>query len=640
LAFNPHPSQASRVAWSTSDELDWLIWADGASCGWKDTGVYNKECSPEIPPTSHHICLSILEKYIYRPPTLTAGAPLQLGPLDLAMSTKNILIGCAASTILLSRHTHFGAITTFVLLTALALTCKVLYLLILWPKLLSPTRHLPGPTSASFLMGNFSIIQAMQSGAPLVIWMRTIPNSGLLRYLGIFNIERIFPTTPEVLKEVLHTKSYSFIKPPILTNDIGGILGKKGLLFTEGEEHKMQRKLLLPAFSHAHIKGLVPGFWSKGIEMTEKVAEVVRASRSGASGGGGEGVVVEMGKWFSLVTLDIIGSCGFGYEFRALESASISGSSNSQEKSGSELAEAYNTIFNMGSPSRIGAILTLILPFRLLHSLPLKRTREVMRAASTIRRVTARILAAKKSALATSPEDSESKDILSVMLKSNTYTGPDGESSMRDQLMTFLAAGHETTATAMIWAIHCLSLPENRHIQSRLRAEIHGAFPSGLPTTITYDQIFSMKYLSHVTSEVLRLHPPVGVTLRVAAEDTTVNGTFVPKGTSVVLSPFAINRSVALWGADAEEFKPERWAGKEDGAAAVESNYGFLTFLAGPRGCIGNVFAKVEFKCLLAVTIGRFEFEQDGKRELVVKTGVTAKPRGGMPVSVKEVTWG
>jgi len=226
------------------------------------------------------------------------------------------------------------------------------------------------------------------------------------------------------------------------------------------------------------------------------------------------------------------------------------------------------------------------------------------------------------------------------MLKSKAYTGPDGECSMRDQMMTFLAAGHETTATSMIWAIHVLSLPENKHIQSRLRAEIHAAFPSGLPTTVTYDQISSLKYLSHITSEVLRLYPPVVVTLRIAAEDTSLNGSFIPKGTTIILSPFAINRSVALWGADAEEFRPERWAGGEDGSATMESNYGFLSFLAGSRGFIGNVFAKVEFKCLLAVTIGRFEFSQDGKREVVVKAGAGNKPQGGIPVSVKKVVWG
>ena len=470
--------------------------------------------------------------------------------------------------------------------------------------------------------------------------MRTIPNSGLLRYLGIFNIERVFPTTPEVLKEVLHTKSYSFVKPPLVTRNIGSILGKKGLFFAEGEEHMVQRKLLLPAFSHGHIKGLVPGFWCKGVEMTEKVAEVVRSSRNGAGDGGDSGVVVQMGRWFSLVTLDIIGSCGFGYEFRALESASISGGSNIEDKSGSELADAYNTVFNTGGLSRMVAILSIIFPFWLVWSLPLKRTRDLERAASTIRRVTAQIITSKKSTLAASREDSESGDILSIMLKSNAYMGSDGECSMRDQMMTFLAAGHETTATSMIWAIHVLSLPENRHIQSRLRGEVHAAFPSGLPTTVTYDQISSLKYLSYITSEVLRLYPPVGATLRMAAEDTSLNGSFIPKGTTLMISPFAINRSVALWGADAEEFRPERWASREDGAAAVESNYGFLTFLAGPRGCIGNVFAKVEFKCLLAVTIGRFAFEQDGKREVVVKAGAANKPQGGIPVSVKEVVWG
>ena len=87
------------------------------------------------------------------------------------------------------------------------------------------------------------------------------------------------------------------------------------------------------------------GFWSKGVEMTEKVAEVMRSSWNGAGDGREEGVVVEMGKRFSLVTLDIIGFSDFGYEFRALESASIGGSSNVGEKSGFELADAYNTIF-------------------------------------------------------------------------------------------------------------------------------------------------------------------------------------------------------------------------------------------------------------------------------------------------------
>ena len=107
---------------------------------------------------------------------------------------------------------------------------------------------------------------------------------------------------------------------------------------------------------------------------------------------------------------------------------------------------------------------------------------------------------------------------------------------------------------------------------------------------------------------MLHLWPPISVTLRVATEDTSLNWAFVPKGMSVVLSPFAIYR-MAQWSANAEEFRPERWSGREDGVATIERNYGFLSFLAGSRGFIGNVFAKVEFRCLLAVMIGRFEFE-------------------------------
>ena len=80
------------------------------------------------------------------------------------------------------------------------------------------------------------------------------------------------------------------------------------------------------------------------------------------------------------------------------------------------------------------------------------------------------------------------------------------------------------------------------------------------------------------------------------------------------------------------ELRSERWAGRQDGATSVESNYKFPTFLAGPRGCIEDVFAEVEFKCRLAVEIGRFEFEQDGKREVVVRRGIR--------VAAKEIIWG
>ncbi|PWW78021.1 hypothetical protein C7212DRAFT_175385, partial [Tuber magnatum] len=205
-------------------------------------------------------------------------------------------------------------------------------------------------------------------------------------------------------------------------------------------------------------------------------------------GAGMRGEIVEMGRWYSLVTLDLVASSGVDYELRAPEGASINGGSNTEER----LGDTYNTISNTGSPSQIMATLSLILPSRLVQFLSLKRTHDIARAALTIKRVTAQIIAiiaAGKSTLATSPEGSRSGDTLSGMLKSNTHTGPDGESGMRDQMMTFLAAGHETPATSITWTIDALYLRENRHIQPRPRAEIHATFPSGTPATIAYDQL-------------------------------------------------------------------------------------------------------------------------------------------------------
>ena len=115
-----------------------------------------------------------------------------------------------------------------------ALTCKLPYRLVLWPSPLAPTRHLPGPIKSYFLMSNFAMFKKNRSVAPQAIRVRTIPNSGLLRYLRIFNSERI-PHDAGVLKEVLQIEGYGFIKPPLVTNDIGNTLGKKGLLFAEGE---------------------------------------------------------------------------------------------------------------------------------------------------------------------------------------------------------------------------------------------------------------------------------------------------------------------------------------------------------------------------------------------------------------------
>ncbi|KAH0614630.1 uncharacterized protein H6S33_000266 [Morchella sextelata] len=541
------------------------------------------------------------------------------------MSKKLILASAAVASLLLARHdpVHFPSLTwTFLGISTLLLTGLFAYDAVIFPLMLSPLRHIPTPKGANWLLGHFLDIHRNTSGVPQLKWMEELHNNnGLIRYRGLFNGERIVPTSAKTLSEALHQKSYSFIKPDFMRNSIGRILGLQGILFSEGDEHRHQRKVLLPAFSHSQIKNLVPTFWDVSLDLTEKISEIVSASV--------ETPVIDMSHWFSLATLDIIGLAGFGYKFNALASVK---NGDATSESGSELSQAYNTIFKTSSVALAMHIARLVFPNWFLKLLPIKRTQEIKEASEVVKRVSLEIIDAKKLEIAEKKAVTD-RDILSVMLKSGQYDGPDGVEIMRDQMMTFLAAGHETTATSMTWALYVLSLKENIHIQNRLREEIRDAYPHGIPEKVSYEQIESLKYLRNVTSEVLRIYPPVRLTARHAAEDTTLGDQFIPKGAHIVLVPYAINRSKELWGEDADQFRPDRW---NEGQG--ESNYAFLTFLAGPRGCIGNVFAKLEFKCLLAAMIGKFAFvEAEEGREIVVKGGITAKPSGGIPLKVSIV---
>ena len=230
-------------------------------------------------------------------------------------------------------------------------------------------------------------------------------------------------------------------------------------------------------------------------------------------------------------------------------------------------------------------------------------------------------------------------DILSVALSSGNFTDED----LVNQMMTFLVAGHETTSTSMIWALYLLC----RHpaVQQRLRDEVRSKLPP-LAEDITAAQIDDCHYLQAVCSEVLRLHSPVTLTMRIADHDTSLNGHFIPKDTTIILAPLAINTSTHLWGPDAGEFNPDRWLDADSGISnnkgGADSNYSFLTFLHGPRSCIGQKFAQAEFACLLAAWVGSFktEFEEGSPLahgEPEIKGGITSKPKGGVWARLERV---
>ncbi|PWN54019.1 cytochrome P450 [Violaceomyces palustris] len=240
------------------------------------------------------------------------------------------------------------------------------------------------------------------------------------------------------------------------------------------------------------------------------------------------------------------------------------------------------------------------------------------------------------------------KDLLHLMMRANMAEDVSEKEKLSDnellgQITTLLLAGHETTSTQTTWTLHLLA--EHPEIQRKLREEIHEHFGKGMERQIGYDEISSMKYLDCVVKEAMRFSSPVPTTIRVSSEDDVIplsrsyhchndpSKTFdripISKGQEILIPIQAFNLSTDIWGPTAQQFDPTRWF--EESLPSNARNSGLplhlLTFIAGPRGCIGNRFAIAEFKALLVGLVGRFNFESVQGWEVEPKQTIVVRPR-------------
>jgi cytochrome P450 len=366
----------------------------------------------------------------------------------------------------------------------------------------------------------------------------------------------------------------------------------------------------MPAFNFRHVKELYPIFWAKSQEMVTSIEGQLKQIAPEN--------VVEIGGWISRATLDIIGLAGMGQDFNSLKDPDT------------ELNRVYRSIFQPSNAAQILGLLQFFIPMPLLRALPIQRNNDVLAASKVARETARRLIQAKKDKL--DKKEALSPDIISVALESGGFA----DETLVDNMMTFMAAGHETTASSFTWAVYLMC--QKPEVQRKLREAIHTNI-SSLSDSIDHVKLDSIAYLHAVCNETLRIYAPVPITLRDTAHDTTILGQFVPKTTKVIIAPWAINLNKQLWGEDAEEFNPDRWMapGQANSGGAV-SNYAFLTFLHGPRSCIGQRFAMAELACLLAAFVGKYEFEMaDPDEKIEVKGGITARPKNGMHIKLKAV---
>lgn len=526
-----------------------------------------------------------------------------------------------AGTYIAARHFDYQPLLSIALAWAAFLP---LYLGVwsswIYPYYVSDLRHVPTVEGCP-LWGQFFDIIREECGVPQRRWHQQY--GSIIRYFFPFGAERLSIADDDALKHMTVRNPYNYPKPVRAKLWMVRILGE-GVLLAEGPEHAHQRKSLAPGFSTQSIRSLLPVFWSKGTQVASKWRDEMASKNLTTT-------TIEVLEWLNRTTLDIIGQAGFGYNINSIDQPETS------------IRQAYRLVFAFDIWSRILHGVQAFVPAS--KYIPAKMNRDMQESHDIIVDKATEIIKEKLS----EPDDNvKSNDIMALIARDNKKLQEAGEKglsfeTMRDQIMTFLGAGHDTTATGLAWTLHLLS--KNPDMQSKLRDEIREYFPflfndNESSTELSTDNANAdpdqLPYLDNVCRESLRYIPPIPMTVRQSRADDNLGGYHVPGGTVVYILANAINRLPQYWGETADQFDPDRW----DDLPSTYTNNAYMTFLQGPRGCIGRKFAETEMKVLLCCLLSKFDFQPDESvddPEMWKMWRLVLRPKDGVSLRVRPV---
>ncbi|KAJ7649171.1 cytochrome P450 [Mycena rosella] len=481
-----------------------------------------------------------------------------------------------------------------------------------YAELTSSARNLRGPKSAHWFYGNLKELLDDETSGLEERWFEQYGRT--MKIHRLFGQSQLHTADTKALHHILsNNQIYQKSLAGQLT--LGSVVGP-GILVVEGDVHKQQN----PAFGAPQVRELTSIFVDTSMQLRD-----IWAAQAAMSAGGV--ARVEILSWLSKATLDIIGLAGFNYRINAL------GTESHEEPD--ELAEAFETVFAASTGSGVFNMLKFLLPA--IHYIPTRGDKIVREAQETMLRIGKKLLAAAKGEAAENGTFStgHGRDLLTLLVRANTSKEIPESQRLSDeaviaQVPTFLVAGHETTSTAVTWALFALT--QNIPAQTRLRKELL-TIETENPTM---EELNSLPYFECVVKETHRLYPPVAALNRMAIRDDIVpvgtpvidtDGTVheslrVRKGDQFRIPISAVNRDAEIWGPDAMEFVPERWEAATPISNAIPGIWGNqLTFLGSSRGCIGFRFSLVETKALLFTLIRGFEFELAVPIEEIGKKG-------------------
>jgi cytochrome P450 len=398
-------------------------------------------------------------------------------------------------------------------------------------------------------------------------------------------LELYFVADPACIEEILVKKAEAFRKDRtsrLLSRVVGN-----GLLVNDGESWRRQRRLIQPAFHQRQLQ-------SYATVMTTAIERAAATWQPGQ--------VRNVHEDMMAVTLNIVAETLFG--------ADVSADAGHIGRIISELMEEF------------GRILGLAARFQPPAWVPTPTNRRFRESRRKVDQVILGIIDARRRKQSRQPEGESGDDLLSLLIRARDEDGSSmTDAQVRDEAVTLFLAGHETTALALTYSLYLLAT--HPKCQDRLADELGQVLGGRAPGLADLE---SLKYTDAVVLEAMRLYPPAWVMARQALTDVEIGGFHFRKGAEFVISPWVLHRDPRNFDAP-EAFQPERWQGD---LAQRLSRFAYFPFGGGPRVCIGNRFAMMEAKLVLATAIQRFRFEVTPQTELTLLPSVTLRPRHGL----------
>jgi cytochrome P450 len=399
----------------------------------------------------------------------------------------------------------------------------------------------------------------------------------------LFGVESVLVNDPVGVRTMMTTNAANYVRPAMMPRILRPLVGR-GVFLAEGGEWRRQRRLMSPSFTPNHVNILLPHFIAAANDLVGELEGQASADLSDA---------------YQIAALNAVLRALFSMPDRA-----------ERDRIG-DLVRQYVT--GPGRPQIFDAFAKSETSFA--FALGKRRAFQQRWFAA----VDAIVSARRGAAHATGQQDLHQQDLLDLLIAVRDPETGDALAAdeVRDQCATMIFAGYETTARLLFWASYLLTLDQAE--QARLRAEV-AAFPPERVTTL--DDLGHWPRLRRVLLETLRLYPPVPILVREPIEDDVIMGEPVRRGVQVFIAPWVLHRHRKHW-QHPTAFMPDRFAGQ---SSPWTSGGAYLPFGAGPRICIGAVFALAEAQIMLATMLQHHTLSIESQRPVMPVARLTIQP--------------